>query len=200
MDEGLIDAALARLDLEAKVGLLTGADFWKLNPAPAAGLRAIALSDGPCGAKGSTASLIETATGLPSPTAFAASWDEPLIREIAHLLAKESRDKGVDVLLAPMLNLQRSPLAGATSRLSPRIRSSSAGSASPTSVGSRSAASAHVPSTSSATTRRPSDATFPRRSASGPSMSCTWRRSSAWSARRGRGRRCPLTTGSTASR
>lgn len=34
------------------------------------------------------------------------------MREVANLLAKECRDKGVDVLLSPMLNLHRSPLGG----------------------------------------------------------------------------------------
>ena len=112
VDDHLIGEALARLDLAAKVQLLTGADFWNLRPAPGAGLRSIVLSDGPCGAKGASADRMETATGLPSPTAFAASWDEALVRELANLLAKECRDKGIDVLLAPMLNLHRSPLGG----------------------------------------------------------------------------------------
>ena len=112
VDEGLIDETLGRLDLAAKVVLLTGADFWTLRPVPEVGLRAIVLSDGPCGAKGASVDRVETATSLPNPTAFAATWDEALVREVANLLAKESRDKGVDVLLAPMLNLHRSPLGG----------------------------------------------------------------------------------------
>lgn len=112
VDEAFVEVALARLHLAAKVELVTGADFWRLHPAPAAGLRAIVLSDGPCGAKGASTDRTETATALPSPTAFAASWDEALVREIANLLAKECRDKGVDMLLAPMLNLHRSPLGG----------------------------------------------------------------------------------------
>jgi beta-glucosidase len=49
---------------------------------------------------------------VPSPTALAASWDEELVREVGRLLASESRRKGVDVLLAPTVNLHPTPYGG----------------------------------------------------------------------------------------
>lgn len=54
----------------------------------------------------------DTSLALPSPTALAASWDEELVGELGGLLAAEARRKGVGVLLAPTLNLHRSPGAG----------------------------------------------------------------------------------------
>ncbi|MGC0358344.1 beta-glucosidase [Streptomyces sp. SAI-124] len=49
---------------------------------------------------------------LPSPTALAATWDPELARRAGVLLAQEARRKGVHVLLAPTVNLHRSPLGG----------------------------------------------------------------------------------------
>ncbi len=110
--EAAIERSLLSLDLETKVRLLTGVNFWAIHAAPAAGLRTMVVSDGPAGVKGGSVSHDETTTSLPSPTALAASWDEDLVREIGQLLAGEARRKGIDVLLGPTINLHRSPLGG----------------------------------------------------------------------------------------
>ncbi|MFI9425244.1 glycoside hydrolase family 3 N-terminal domain-containing protein [Streptomyces achromogenes] len=49
---------------------------------------------------------------MPSPTALAAAWDPELARRAGVLLAQEARRKGVHVLLAPTVDLHRSPLGG----------------------------------------------------------------------------------------
>ena len=49
---------------------------------------------------------------MPSPTALAASWDPVPVERMGRLLASESRRKGVDVLLAPTVNLHRTPYGG----------------------------------------------------------------------------------------
>ncbi|MGW2476624.1 beta-glucosidase [Streptomyces sp. NPDC001665] len=103
---------LDKLDAAQKVRLLTGASTWRTHAEPAAGLRALTLSDGPAGVRGETWDERETSLVLPSPTALAASWDERLLTDLGALLASEARRKGVDVLLAPTLNLHRSPLGG----------------------------------------------------------------------------------------
>jgi beta-glucosidase len=110
--EAAVGKALRKLDLEAKVGLLTGINFWATHAAPRIGLRSMIVSDGPVGVKGGSLVHDETTTLLPSPTALAASWDEELVREIGGLLAGEARRKGVDVLLGPTINLHRSPVGG----------------------------------------------------------------------------------------
>ena len=110
--ESAVERALGGLDLEEKVRLLTGFNFWATNGAPQIGLRPMIVSDGPAGVKGGSVGHDETTTSIPSPTALAASWDEELVREIGELLAGEARAKGVDVLLGPTINLHRSPLGG----------------------------------------------------------------------------------------
>ena len=110
--EAAVERAIVKLDLETKVRLLTGVNFWSTYPAPQIGLRPLIVSDGPAGVKGGSIEHDETTTSLPSPTSLAASWDEDLVREVGELLAGEARRKGVDVLLGPTINLHRSPLGG----------------------------------------------------------------------------------------
>ncbi|MEA2292431.1 MAG: beta-glucosidase [Solirubrobacteraceae bacterium] len=100
------------LTLEQQVRLLTGADFWALHPEPAAGLRRVVTSDGPAGVRGERWDEREPSANVPSPTALAATWDEPLIGRLAGLLAAECVRKGIDVLLAPTVNLHRTPYGG----------------------------------------------------------------------------------------
>lgn len=112
VDETDLAERLAALTLEQKVRLVTGADFWSLYPEPAAGLRRLVVSDGPAGVRGETWDERDTSVNVPSPTALAASWDAAAIERLGHLLAAESRRKGVDVLLAPTVNLHRTPYGG----------------------------------------------------------------------------------------
>ncbi len=105
-------ALVARLDLPAKVALLTGADFWSLPPEPAVGLRRLVMSDGPAGVRGEAWDERSPSANVPSPTALAATWDAERVERIGGLLAAEARRKGVDVLLAPTVNLHRSPYGG----------------------------------------------------------------------------------------
>jgi beta-glucosidase len=107
-----LEALLGQLDLEQKVRLLTGQDWWSLPAEPAIGLRSLVVSDGPAGVRGSTWSELSPSASFPSPTALAASWDVAAVAEVAGLLAGEARRKGVDVVLAPTVNLHRSPLDG----------------------------------------------------------------------------------------
>ncbi len=103
---------LAGLTLEQKVRLVTGETFWTLYAEPAIGLRSLVVSDGPAGVRGTEWDERSWSLNVPSPTALAASWDAELVHEVGRLLAAECRRKGVDVLLAPTVNLHRSPVGG----------------------------------------------------------------------------------------
>ena len=93
------------MDLESKVHLLSGVDAWTLP-------NGIVMSDGPIGVRGVRWVGSDPSIALPSPTALAATWDVELAREVGRLLGQEARRKGVHVLLAPTVNLHRSPLGG----------------------------------------------------------------------------------------
>lgn len=79
---------------------------------PAIGLASIVTSDGPVGVRGTQWSATDPSIALPSPTALAATWDPELARTAGRVLGQESRRKGLHVLLAPTVNLHRSPLGG----------------------------------------------------------------------------------------
>ena len=107
-----LTARLGRLSLEQKVLLLTGADIWSLHPEPTIGLRRVVMSDGPAGVRGEQWDERYPSANVPSPTALAATWDEERLERIGRLLASEARSKNVDVLLAPTVNLHRTPYGG----------------------------------------------------------------------------------------
>ncbi|MDW4906190.1 glycoside hydrolase family 3 C-terminal domain-containing protein [Streptomyces sp. ADMS] len=110
--EVAVEAALGKLDLDAKARLLAGQDTWSLPEMPEIGLRSLVMSDGPIGVRGTRWTADDPSVALPSPTALAATWDPELARSAGVLLAQEARRKGVHVLLAPTVNLHRSPLGG----------------------------------------------------------------------------------------
>jgi beta-glucosidase len=110
--ERAVERALAGLDLETMVRLVDGLDLWALPALPEVGLRSLVMSDGPVGVRGTVWSGGGDTVMLPSPTALAATWDPDLARQAGRLLAQEARAKGVHVLLAPTVNLHRSPLGG----------------------------------------------------------------------------------------
>ncbi|WP_250853028.1 glycoside hydrolase family 3 protein [Streptomyces rhizosphaericus] len=108
----VVEKALGLLDLDTKARLLSGQDMWSLPAVPEIGLRSLVMSDGPIGVRGVHWTADDPSIALPSPTALAATWDPELARRAGRLLAQEARRKGVHVLLAPTVNLHRSPLGG----------------------------------------------------------------------------------------
>ncbi|MGW2526324.1 beta-glucosidase [Streptomyces sp. NPDC001595] len=111
-DESRWAARIGALDLESKVRLLTGASLWELPAEPRLGLHPVVTSDGPQGVRGTGATPGEKGLLAPAPSATGATWDPELAERLGGLFAAEARRKGVDVVLAPLVNLQRTPVAG----------------------------------------------------------------------------------------
>ncbi|MFJ8742196.1 beta-glucosidase [Embleya sp. NPDC127516] len=103
---------VARLTLEEKLSLVVGEDFWSLPEIPSIGLRKLRVSDGPVGVRGVTWDERDTSLLFPSPTALAAAWDPEVTRRAGFVMGAQTRDKDIHVLLAPTVNLHRSPLGG----------------------------------------------------------------------------------------
>ncbi|MER5840196.1 glycoside hydrolase family 3 C-terminal domain-containing protein [Streptomyces prasinus] len=112
MNDEALDRLIGKLSLEQKVRLLTGATTWRTAGEAGIGLREMVASDGPAGVRGEAWDERLTSTLLPSASALGAMWDEELVELLGGLLATEAARKGVDVVLAPTLNLHRSPLGG----------------------------------------------------------------------------------------
>jgi len=110
--ETRIDELIALLPLARKVRLLSGETWWTTYAEPAIGLRSMVMSDGPVGVRGLTWDERDWSVTTPSATAMAATWDSELVDQLSGLLAAEAQRKGVDILLAPTINMHRTPLGG----------------------------------------------------------------------------------------
>jgi len=104
-----VDDLLHRLTLNEKAALLSGADGWTTVAIPRVGLDSIRMADGPNGYR-STQS--EPSTAFPVGVAMGATWNPDRIREAAAAMAREARASGVNILLGPNINIQRTPLGG----------------------------------------------------------------------------------------
>ncbi|MFI0527062.1 MAG: beta-glucosidase [Ilumatobacteraceae bacterium] len=104
-----IDAALASLTLGQKVSLLAGHDNWHTVALP--GIPPMRTSDGPAGVRG-TSWTGPASASFPCGTALGATFDPSLVQEVGDALGREARSKGAHVLLAPTVNLHRTPIGG----------------------------------------------------------------------------------------
>ena len=102
---------LARLSIEQKIDLLSGADLWHTVGFAELPVSAIRTSDGPAGVRGTTWDGIRSAS-FPCGSALGATWDPELLREVGRALGREARSKSAHVLLAPTVNLHRTPIGG----------------------------------------------------------------------------------------
>src|SRR5919206_51591 len=106
------DVLISKLDLAAKVRLLTGASAFTLAPEPEIGLAELRMSDGPTGVRGLKFSGGRTVALLPNATLLASSWSDDVMREVGEILAEEALAQQIHVVLGPTINLHRSPLGG----------------------------------------------------------------------------------------
>lgn len=107
-----LEELVAELTVEEKVGLVVGVDMWSTLPIERIGLRSVVMSDGPAGVRGTSRIADETSASFPAPSALAATWDVELATRAGVLFAGEARRHGVDVVLAPQINMQRTPVGG----------------------------------------------------------------------------------------
>lgn len=109
-----VPALVAELTLGEKASLTAGIDFWHTAAIPRLGIASVKFTDGPNGARGETDSFqsVTPSICIPSATALGATWDPGLVAEASAAVARQARDKGARVLLAPTVNLHRHPLWG----------------------------------------------------------------------------------------
>jgi beta-glucosidase len=103
---------LAPISLERRALLTAGGETFATAALDELGVRSLRLADGPMAVTSGRVDERDVGLLTPCGTALAASWDLALVERVGRLLGAEARRTGVDVLLAPNLNLPRSPLAG----------------------------------------------------------------------------------------
>ena len=130
-----IDEVLKAMTLQEKATLLVGGaraaivdgvTSGVINQVPGAagntrpiarlGVPGTVLADGPAGLRISPtregASQTFYCTGFPVGTLLASSWDLDLVQAVTTAMGEEVHEYGVDVLLAPGMNIHRNPLCG----------------------------------------------------------------------------------------
>jgi beta-glucosidase len=110
--ENRMETLLQQMTLVEKAALLAGADMWHTVAIERLGIPAIQVSDGPNGVRGSDDNLGETSVCFPVGVAMGATWNPDLIEQVGAALAAEVQTKGAHVLLAPTVNIHRTPIAG----------------------------------------------------------------------------------------
>ena len=97
--------------LEEKLALLVGKNHWQTDSANGK-LPELLLCDGPHGVRKCINGKAESATAMPNLSALANSWDETLAFACGETIADECVEMDVDILLAPGVNIKRTPLCG----------------------------------------------------------------------------------------
>lgn len=102
-----VEKLLSQLSLQEKITLLGGTDDFFTRAIPRLGIPSLKMSDGPLGVHdyGPT-------TAYPASIALAASWDEDLAKRFGVSMGQDARARGVHFILAPAMNIYRSPLNG----------------------------------------------------------------------------------------
>ena len=118
------DAVSADTQLDEKISLLSGTDWWTTSSIPRAGIPSVRCSDGPVsirvdvadqpqnGVRGKSHFKPTPATCIPCATALASTFSPDTLRHVGHLLAEECKAKGASMILGPTVNIQRNPLNG----------------------------------------------------------------------------------------
>src|SRR3954463_14105662 len=108
--EGIVD----EMTVDEKAALTAGEDLWSTVAIERVGIPKVRVTDGPNGARGPflPGSGTATAVCVPTGSALGATWDVDLLHRVGELLGTETRRRGCRVLLAPTVNIHRSPFAG----------------------------------------------------------------------------------------
>ena len=111
--EKRIDDLLERLTLKEKFKLSAGRRMWYTKPIKRLGIKNFTMYDGPHGVRADNQGETQS-TYFPSAICRAATWNPNLSEKYGIAIAQEVRDVGAQMLLAPGINIQRTPMCGRT--------------------------------------------------------------------------------------
>lgn len=105
--EDRVNDLLPRLTAQEKLDYIGGYDSFFIRAIPRLNIPEIKMSDGPVGVR-----TYGKTTAYPAGILTASTWDTTLVSRLGHALGKDARSRGVNILLAPGLNIYRAPMCG----------------------------------------------------------------------------------------
>ena len=106
-NEVVVEKILKQMTLEEKLDYIGGINAMSIRPIPRLDIPEIRMSDGPLGVRQDKPS-----TRYPAGIALAATWNRTLAREEGAAMGRDCRARGIHVLLAPGMNINRVPFCG----------------------------------------------------------------------------------------
>ncbi|MCM1049302.1 MAG: glycoside hydrolase family 3 C-terminal domain-containing protein [Clostridiales bacterium] len=118
--ESQIEKLLKKMTLDEKITMIHAGGLFQTAPIERLGIPALVCSDGPMGVRCEfhnsrwipAGNNDDNVTYMPSNSALASTWNPELAAMSGHVLGEEARGRGKDVILAPGINIKRSPLCG----------------------------------------------------------------------------------------
>ncbi len=120
--EKKIDSLLHLMTLEEKVAMLHGTGKFTSSGVKRLGIPDFKSADGPLGIREEISNdewtpagwTTDSVTFFPNGSALAATWNSTLAFRYGESMGEEARARGKDMLLAPAINITRTPLGGRT--------------------------------------------------------------------------------------
>lgn len=105
--EDRVNDLLSKMTTVEKIDYIGGYNDFYIRPISRLGVPQIKMSDGPVGVRnyGKT-------TAYPAGICMASTWNRELLYQTGQALGSDARARGVHILLAPGVNISRSPLCG----------------------------------------------------------------------------------------
>ncbi len=105
--EERVKDVLSKMTLEEKIDYIGGKNSFYIRSIERLGLPEIKMTDGPVGTRNDGKT-----TAYPASILSSATWDTTLVNQLGIALGKDSRARGVHILLAPGVNIYRAPMNG----------------------------------------------------------------------------------------
>lgn len=118
--ENRICLLIKEMTLEEKTGMIHGAGLFRTAGVERIHIPPLKMSDGPMGVRSEfvndqwmpVGTPDDYVTYCPSNSAIAMTWNRKLARNAGKVLGEEARGRGKDVILAPGINIKRTPACG----------------------------------------------------------------------------------------
>lgn len=109
MEKREIKMLVSQMTVEEKAKMITGSNSMETKALERLNIPAKKMADATCGIRGEQEKNL---TMFPSVSSLAASWDCNLAKKMGEALGRECKQYGIDMLLAPGINIKRHILCG----------------------------------------------------------------------------------------